>query len=83
MGHRLLKHVLVVFINCQLHVLTCFYGEKHMPNRSLYITMWSYKLPKTLKSVQKLANVVRNWKLAMADCYFEHCYLAIVHARHQ
>ena len=40
-----------------------------MPNRPLYIIMWSDKWPNTLTSVQKLANVVGNWPVA--NCYFE------------
>ena len=52
-------------------MLTCSLGPKHMPNRLLYIIMWSDKWPNTLTSVRKLANVVRNWPVA--DCYFELC----------
>ena len=60
MGHRLLKHVFVVLLIASC-MLTCSYGAKHMPSRPLYIIMRSDKWPNTLASVQKLANVVRNW----------------------
>ena len=46
-------------------MLTCSYGAKHMPNKPLYIIMWSDKWPNTLTSVRKLANVVGNWPVAI------------------
>ena len=57
-------------------MLTCSLGPKHMPNRLLYIIMWSDKWPNTLTSVRKLANVVGNWPVA--DCYFELCNKLLV-----
>ena len=52
-------------------MLTCSYGAKHIPYRSLYIIMWSDKWPNTLTKCSEISKCC--WKLAIAYCYFELC----------